>query len=212
MTRFNTTHIRLIAAAAIALGLQGCASVSKNECITADWYAIGYENGIAGQSETQISKYRKSCAEHGVTPDLARFLQGRDVGLQRFCEPRNGYRLGRNGTGYNGVCPQRLDGEFTRAYKTGRELYDTEQNIHRMGRRINASQSDLKRLNADLAHKQSELIAVGTLPAQRALLLVDVVELRDKMKNIERDIYEIQLARDRERELLTRLERRDVGW
>ena len=81
-----------------------------------------------------------------------------------------------------------------------------------MVRRINASQSDLKRLNADLAHKQSELIAVGTLPAQRALLLVDVVELREKMKNIERDIYEIQLARDRERELLTRLERRDVGW
>jgi len=185
--------------------------MSKNECVAADWYAVGYESGGGGQRETQLSKYRKSCAEHGITPDLERYLAGRDAGLQRYCEPRNGYRLGRNGTGYGGICPQRLDGEFTRAYQDGRELYDTEQNIHRLGHRIEASQSDLKRLNADLAHKQSELIAVGTLPAQRALLLVEVVELRDKMSSIEQDIYEIRLARDRERDVLTRLERRDAG-
>jgi len=211
MITINTVRARWIAALFIPLLLQGCSSMSKNECVTADWYTVGYESGVGGQRETQISKYRKSCAEHGVTPDLERFLAGRDAGLQRYCEPRNGYRLGRNGTGYGGICPQRLDGEFTRSYQDGRELYDTEQNIHRLGRRIDASQSDLKHLNAELAHKQADLVAVGTLPAQRALLLLEVVELRGKMKNIEQDIHEIRLARDRERDVLTRLERRDAG-
>lgn len=211
MTLLDTTHARLIAAAALALGLQGCASMSKNECVSADWYAIGYESGVAGQRDTQLSKYRKSCADHGVTPDLARYLEGRDVGLQRYCEPRNGYRLGRAGYGNSGICPQRLAGEFTRAHSAGRELYDTEQNIHRLGRHINARQAEIKTLNEDLAYKQAALIAVGTLPAQRALLLVEVVELRDKMKNIERDIYESRLARDRERELLADQERREAG-
>ncbi|MDH4150940.1 MAG: DUF2799 domain-containing protein [Betaproteobacteria bacterium] len=207
------TPARLLTVAALALALQGCGStsMSKNECLTADWYAIGYESGIRGQREAQISQHRKACAEHGITPDLARFLQGRDVGLQRYCEPRNGYRLGRNGTNYDGICPQRLDGEFTSAYRAGRELYDTEQNINRYGRRIGNLQSDLNALNDDLNRKQSEIIAPGTLPARRALLLTEIIELRDKIKNIEHDIHDARLARDRERDLLQQLERRDVG-
>lgn len=208
-----TTPARLLGVAAVALALQGCSStsMSKNECVTADWYAIGYESGIRGQREAQISKHRKACAEHGVTPNLARFLEGRDVGLQRYCEPRNGYRLGRNGTDYDGICPQRLDGEFTNAYRAGRELYDTEQNINRYGRRIRSSQSDLNALNDDLTRKQSEIIAPATLPARRALLLAEIIEVRDKIKNVELDIRDAQLARDREREVLQQLERRDVG-
>jgi len=208
-----TTPARLLAIAVIALALHGCASksMSRNECATADWYAIGYESGIRGQPEAQISKHRKACAEHGVTPDLKRFLEGRDVGLQRYCEPRNGYRLGRNGTNYEGICPQRLDSEFTNAYRAGRELYDAEQNINRYGRRIKNRQSDLSALNDDLAHKQADIIAPATPVAQRALLLTEIIDLRDKIKNVELDIQDARLARDRERELLQQLERRDVG-
>ena len=51
----NLKQNGLIAAGALALVLQGCASMSKNECMTADWYAIGYESGIRGQRESQIS-------------------------------------------------------------------------------------------------------------------------------------------------------------
>jgi hypothetical protein len=200
---------RLLAAAALALFLQGCASMSKNECVSADWYAIGYESGIRGQREAQISEHRKACAEHGVTPDLARYLEGRDAGLQRFCEPRNGYRLGRTGTGYAGVCPQRAEGEFLQAYGAGREIYDTQQNINRLGRRINSRQADLRNLNEDIADKQAELIAAGTTPPRRALLLGQLLELQDKVKSVERDVYEARVERDRERARLAYLERRD---
>jgi hypothetical protein len=209
VTMLEPTRTRLIAVAALTLVLHGCSSMSRNECVTADWYAIGYESGIRGQREAQISEHRKACAEHGVTPNLARYLEGRDAGLQRFCEPRNGYRLGRTGTGYAGVCPQRAEGEFLQAYGAGREIYDTQQNINRLGRRINSRQADLRNLNEDIADKQAELIAAGTTPPRRALLLGQLLELQDKVKSIERDVYEARVERDRERARLAYLERRD---
>jgi len=212
MAMLEPKRTRLIAAAALTLVLQGCASMSRNECLNADWYAIGYESGIRGQHEAQISEHRKACAEHGVTPDLARYLEGRDAGLQRFCEPRNGYRLGRAGTGYVGVCPQRLEGEFLQAYGAGREMYDAQQNINRLGRRIDARQADLRSLNEELADKQAELIASGTTPQRRALLLGQLVELQDKVKSVERDIYNARVERDRERERLAYLQHRDSAW
>lgn len=201
------TQLRIILAATLALALQGCASLSKNECLNADWYSIGYENGIHGQRETQITGHRKACAEHGVTPDLARFLEGREAGLRRFCEPRNGYRLGRAGTGYAGVCPQPMEADFLRAYGAGREVFDTQQHVNRLGRHINAQQTELKRLNEELADKQTELIAVGTTPRRRTLLLAELLELQENVKRVEREIYYTRIERDRERARLAQLER-----
>ena len=203
---------RLIVIAALALAVQGCASMSKNECVTADWYAIGYESGIRGEREAQIAEHRKACAEHGVTPDLARFMAGRDAGLERFCEPRNGYRLGRAGTGYAGVCPQQLESGFMQAYGAGREIYDVQQNINRLGRRIDARQAELKRLNEDIADKQVELIRAGTTPPRRALLLSQMLELQQAVKSVEADIYDARVDRDRERSRLSHLQRREPAW
>jgi len=203
----NLKQNGLIAAGALALVLQGCASMSKNECMTADWYAIGYESGIRGQRESQISDHRKACAEHGVTPDLARYLEGREAGLQKFCEPGNGYRLGRAGTGYAGVCPSRVEGDFLRSYRAGRELYDMQQNINRLGRRIKSRQAELKTVDDNIADKQAELIAAGVTASQRALLLTQLLDLQEKAKDIQRDIYYARIQRDSERARLASAER-----
>ncbi len=195
----------LIAIAALAL--HGCASMSKNECVNADWYAIGYESGVRGQSEGQISAHRKACAEHGVTPNLARYLEGRETGLQRFCEPKKGYRLGRAGKGYAGVCPSGLEGEFLQAYGAGRELFDMQQNIKRLGRRVNAKRAELEKVNEEIASKQAELIATGSTPSQRALLLAQLLELQDEEKRMQSEIYYLRVERDRERARLESAER-----
>lgn len=210
MATLEPNRTRWVAATALTLIFQGCASMSKNECVSADWYTIGYESGVRGQLEAQFSEYRKACAEHSVTPDLARYLEGRDAGLQRYCEPGNGYRLGRAGTAYAGVCPQRLEGAFRQAHSAGRELYDAQQNINRLGRRIDARQAELTRLNEELADKQAELIAAGTTPQRRALLLNELLELRDKVKSAERDMHNARVERERERERLAYLQRRDA--
>ena len=197
----------LMAAAALTVVLQGCASMSKNECLTADWYAVGYESGVRGQGEARISEHRKACAEHGVTPDLARYLEGREAGLQKFCEPGNGYRLGRAGTGYAGVCPPRLERDFLQAYNAGRELYHMQQNVNRLGRRVKAKQAELRQINEDIAHKQVELIAPGKTPSQRALLLTELLDLQEQKERVEHDIHHARAQRDSERARLASAER-----
>lgn len=200
-------RVGLTVAATLVLLLQGCASMSRDECVTADWYAIGYESAIRGQRESQISEHRKACAEHGVTPNLARYLEGREAGLQKFCEPGNGYRLGRAGTGYAGVCPPGLEHDFLRSYRAGRELHDMQQNINRLGRRIKSRQAELKHVNEDIADKQVELIAAGTTASQRALLLTQLLDLQEKAKVIQRDINHTYAQREYERARLASAER-----
>jgi Protein of unknown function (DUF2799) len=142
-----------------------------------------------------------------VTRDLARYLQGREAGLQSFCEPRNDYRLGGAGTGYAGICRSGLESEFLQSYAAGRELYDMQRNINRLGRRTKAKPVELKNPNENIADKQSELIAAGTTPSQRALLLTQMLELQEKAKRIEQDIYRARVQRDHERARLASAER-----
>lgn len=55
---------------AILSGLSACASMSKDECLNANWKTIGYEDGSLGRPETTIQAHRKACAKINVTPDL----------------------------------------------------------------------------------------------------------------------------------------------
>ncbi len=54
---------------AIFFTLAGCASgMDSAECVTADWRAIGYEDGSQGRGTGAFAARRKACADHGVTP------------------------------------------------------------------------------------------------------------------------------------------------
>ncbi len=88
----------------LALSLSGCASMSGDECMTSDWSAIGYEDGSRGYTTDRMSKHRKACAKHGVTPDFTAYQSGRDQGLVEYCQPSRGFNVGSNGGSYQGVC------------------------------------------------------------------------------------------------------------
>ena len=51
------------------LVLSACASISEEECLSADWYSLGVEDGSKGYPLSRIGNYRKDCAEVGVAPD-----------------------------------------------------------------------------------------------------------------------------------------------
>ena len=73
---------KIIGLAAIAIVMQGCASMSGQECMVADWQAIGYEDGVRGSTADRIGNHRKACAKHGIAPDLQAYQKGRDAGLR----------------------------------------------------------------------------------------------------------------------------------
>ena len=175
--------------------MQGCASLSKDECRTADWYAIGYEDGLRGYPAVRMRDHRKACAKHNVTPDLARYTNGRDGGLLKYCEPGNGYRLGRGGTDYGGVCPPDREPLFLDAYYAGRELHGMEERVKQLEREVSARQSELVQLHEDIAAVEAELVIAGTTRNAREALLVELRGLEHQALVVEEEM----LAADAER-------------
>ena len=60
-----------LATTLLALGiLSGCATMSQDECRMADWYSVGFEDGVRGAGADNIGKHREACAEHGIAADV----------------------------------------------------------------------------------------------------------------------------------------------
>ena len=123
---------------ALLVVLAGCASLDKAECVNADWYTIGLEDGARGRSIERLGQHRRACAEHRVTPDPERYLAGRSEGLKSFCTPQRGYASGRAGQAFAEVCPAELAGAFAAGWREGRDLYE-------LTRRHNALQAEIRK-------------------------------------------------------------------
>ena len=86
--------------------------MDKSECLAADWYTVGFEDGSSGLPESHIAEYRKDCAQHAVTPNLERYRAGHYQGSKNFCNAANGFALGQRGREYKRSCPEDLQEEF----------------------------------------------------------------------------------------------------
>ena len=109
--------------------LPGCASMSKEECLTANWLDQGFRDGRSGQPLSLIAEHRKACAKVSVVPNDTLYFQGREQGIALYCTPENGLLVGRQGHAYRNACPAALEHEFLVSYQTGKQLYDAEQRI-----------------------------------------------------------------------------------
>ncbi|MFT5794479.1 MAG: hypothetical protein ACI8PP_002583 [Candidatus Pseudothioglobus sp.] len=104
----RTASLSLLLCLAIGL-LSSCASLSKDECLYADWQIIGYEDAAAGRGVSRLGEHRKACADHAVVPDKVAYEDGYDEGLQTFCTFDRGLSQGRKGEAANAVCHASLD-------------------------------------------------------------------------------------------------------
>jgi hypothetical protein len=109
--------------------LNGCATLSEEQCAIGDWYGIGQSDGAEGRSHARLEEHVEACQRHGVTPDHILYEQGRQQGLLSYCTPQSGFRAGRHGAGYDGVCPAHLEGGFLTAYADG-QLIRAAQSVY----------------------------------------------------------------------------------
>jgi hypothetical protein len=128
----------------LAFALAGCASLDKDECVNADWYAIGLEDGARGRPVERLGDHRRACAKHNVAPDAARYVAGRDEGLKSFCTYQRGYADGRAGHAYAGGCPQGLAAPFLSGYQRGRELHELHRQLDQVQKEIAQTKTALK--------------------------------------------------------------------
>jgi hypothetical protein len=116
--------------AVLALGLlAACASLTKNECATGDWYSVGLEDGAKGRLTSFFGRHVKACSKHGVTPIKPLWLDGRERGLVTYCTPQNAYRIGRSGNRINSVCAPSTEAAMVAPHSYGLRYYDLTQEI-----------------------------------------------------------------------------------
>lgn len=178
--------------------LAGCSTtMSKDECRTADWRTIGYEDGVAGHSGERIGQHRKACAEHGVTPDLNAYQTGRAAGLREFCQPHNGYRAGANGTVYYDSCPPDLAPAFVAAYDSGRELYVRSRRVANLDAAIESHRREIERLEDAVAAEALLLVSATATPEERAQSLLDTKQLAERIGQLKGEIPALEKERAR---------------
>jgi len=180
----------------LAVVLTGCSSMSKNECLSVDWRTVGYEDGVAGYSADRIAQHRKACAKYGVSTDLSAYQQGRLQGLQEYCKPANGYRLGVRGGSYYGVCPANLEPAFVTAFDSGHQLYVLEARVSNTDRQIDYKRHELEEAQRGVI--TSSAAAVSSDSSQdRVDAVADAARLAERAGRLRGEIRQLQEDRVR---------------
>lgn len=134
----------------VACGLlQACTTMTPNECRTADWGATGLRDGLAGENRGQLDARVKDCAEAGVQVGTVQYLQGRDQGLQSYCQLPNAARFGLDGKTYRGVCSAPIDAEFRRRHALGKAVYDARAELRNQESRRDAQEKRVDKAATD---------------------------------------------------------------
>ena len=177
----------IILLANAALLLQGCATLSGNECETADWWLIGQEDGSEGLSLAHLEEHRESCTKHGVTPDRDAYAKGHRSGLAVYCTRFTGYKVGRSGRPYHGICEGALAEAFEPGLRRGRmvhaletEAWDIQQKRESLGEKIGRLEHERKTL-------QEKLAADESIPQDRESMAEKVVELGQELEVLKQE-------------------------
>ncbi len=176
------------------LFINACATLNKNECKTADWSLIGYEDGAKGRVAGRIAQHRKACAEYGVSPNLTLYNQGRAQGLHEYCIAVTGYNLGLRGSAYKGICSGYNEAEFIAAFKSGQQIYREKSKLRKMKKNLVHKQESLENI-AVQQRKVEQQIIKGNLPSAKIiLLLVDTKKLAANHAILAKHIHALQAA------------------
>lgn len=190
MTPHSTFQLIGIGAAATAFAsLQGCATMSEADCLTADWAVVGEVDGQQGRPLSELNRYRRQCAEYGVVPDTQAYIEARERGLTVYCTPSNGYREGRSGARDELVCPAALAPDFQRTHRMGRAVFTSLERLRNTGASIRSSRSALENLRSDIEEHAASLDSDETTEERKR-------ELRGEIDSMERriDLLEAEIA------------------
>jgi hypothetical protein len=158
--------------------LGGCATLSETECRSSDWYDIGFRDGRNGEPQDRISRHAGACADHGVAPDRARYLEGHEAGLTHYCTQHNGLRAGESGSTYQGVCSLGEEDAFLSGYQVGHALY-------RARSRLSAIDHEIQGLDKSIADEETEKKELATLIYRRVQLEGERGATREELRRLE---------------------------
>ena len=182
--------IKSVCLVLLSVLMVGCATLNEDECVTADWYEIGYSDGVKGQPDSYLEKHRKACAKHGVRANLDDWLAGREAGLKRYCTAQKGYEEGLNNRTYHGVCEGRAADEFLRAYEQGQQLYQQRTLVSDLER-------DIAQTSEDIVALEDEWNAIRRALLNDNLSATERAELINQLERNKEESETLRIRRDR---------------
>ena len=169
--------------------LSGCATLSKQECLSGNWQAIGFTDGAAGRPADYLSSHNKACSKVGVATDYAAWEQGRQEGLKKYCTETHAYQIGRRGEQMTPVCPAQVTPNLERINADGRSYYSLSKQLTIEQERLNSYQQQydklLKRHNVALS-SQSKVTDYQNGLSER------IKNTTQRINNLERVLQELQ--------------------
>ncbi|MBK6868219.1 MAG: DUF2799 domain-containing protein [Burkholderiales bacterium] len=162
----------------------GCASMTEEQCRTANWLALGQADARNGEMPDFGAARVQNCREKGVVGNLDEWRQGWERGRREVCTPGNASAWAQRERDYTpGFCPPELEPAFMSIYAPARERYKFEKRI----RDLEAQLSDRSRQLSDVirqmgrpenqtAQKQAQLAA------SRSALEHEMRGLRDRIR------------------------------
>jgi hypothetical protein len=131
------------------VGLSGCASMTKEQCLEASgtsWERIGWIDGSDGWDPDQrLAMHREACQEVHVLPDRTTYMRGWSNGVIEYCTPDRGYSVGLSGSSGNSrVCPPETRGLFDDNVDLGLRIHNLRNQIHSLDSEIDSYESRLR--------------------------------------------------------------------
>lgn len=159
--------------------LAACQTLSKEECVAADWRVIGEQDGAQGFSpQNRFGDHAKACEKAGIVPDQSLWNAGYQTGLIRFCTPLSGLAHGQAGKGYSNVCPIETDAAFRSGYDLGSRQKRKQDEINSINRKISSSRASIS--------NQESLIEQGKVDQKEAERTI--WKARNRINDLNRDI------------------------
>jgi hypothetical protein len=182
----NGSLIKLLAALALVGTLSGCASLSKSECLSADWEDIGIRDGANGQPEEYLIQHAKACSKVDVVPDRGAWQHGRERGLERYCVPRRAYQNGEYGSGFDVEQCVNYDQErLTDAWRKGNDVHRLSNDLGSIDSEIGTIRDRLEN-DKELEHKERERLAfrLGQLGYERVATQRDYDDALERARDL----------------------------
>lgn len=155
----------------LLIGLAGCATLSEEECRTADWRDIGLRDGRAGHPASRLGEHLEACQKHGIRPVDAQYHAGRNRGLEEYCVLSNAMREGLAGRRYQDVCPAAVHRDFE-------DLNDAAYAVH-------DARSKMESLESEMSSRERELAKDKTPEKRRR-------EIRDELRDMDRRLVRLR--------------------
>nr|WP_159063710.1 DUF2799 domain-containing protein [Thaumasiovibrio occultus] len=174
-----------------ALLLSGCATMNKEECLSADWQLLGLTDGAKGYRLARLDEHRSACAEYGVSPDPIAYRKGYDEGIVTYCTPANGYQQGLNGNNYYGQCPANLHDAFAKAHEQGLQRYALQSEINALENELYRYEDEIDQLESDIRDKEVEYLQADEVSVRRRLL-IELGRLRDDRRHLQYDLRALE--------------------